>query len=79
MLTDPGLNKLRRSQIKHDSTIKQLLSIKSGVCCLFADSEILFRNLEKNMSSGNGSWQRGTNQYGNQYDHRGSGEAQGGK
>ena len=25
------------------------------------------------------NWQRGTNQYGNQYDHRGEGAAQGGK
>ncbi len=25
------------------------------------------------------NWQRGTNQYGNQYDHRGDGAAQGGK
>ena len=24
-------------------------------------------------------WQRGTNQYGNQYDHRGDGAAQGGR
>ena len=30
------------------------------------------------MSSNNNDWQRGTNQYGNQYDHRGDGAAQGG-
>lgn len=39
----------------------------------------LFRNSKvSTMSSGGSDWQRGTNQYGNRYDHRGDGAAQGG-